>query len=392
MSFADPDYSPYDWPPPRPRPFPWGTMVLVALALGATALAVWVLWPRGGASAGEGGGTSATVDPEGSLNQEQERAEAIYRKVSPSVVHITRLAAVRDRLTFNLEQIPEGSGSGFIWDDKGHIVTNNHVIEKVSFGVSVTLADNTTLPARVVAAFPEKDLAVLWVDLPRDKKLPPIEIGSSRDLQVGQSAYAIGNPFGLDQSLTTGVISALGRQIRTENGQTIKNVIQTSAAINPGNSGGPLLDSAGRLIGITTAILSPSGGWSGVGFAIPADEVNQVISAAVANPKAPRAALGVLLAPAQPPGEDGQVLEGVLILNVLKGSAAEKAGLRGTSRDHSGDEQLGDIIVAVGGEKVRSFSDLQRALAKHAVGDQVTVTVLRDGQRRTVTVTLEAAR
>jgi S1-C subfamily serine protease len=295
---------------------------------------------------------------------------------------------VRDR-NFNLREVPEGTGSGFIWDSEGHIVTNNHVIQGVTFGVSVTLADQSTYPAQVVEAFPEKDLAVLWIGAPKNK-LRPIEVGTSGDLLVGQSAYAIGNPFGLDQSLTTGIVSALGRAIQTENSKRIQNAIQTSAPINPGNSGGPLLDSAGRLIGVNSAILSPSGGWAGVGFAIPVDEVNQVVSKAISQPRPLRAALGITLAPDTIRRQLGA--PGPLVLDVLPGSAAEKAGLRPTRRTEDGDVQVGDALVSVGGDAVQSLQDIHQALARHKVGDQIAVVILRDGQRQTVKVTLGAAR
>src|SRR5262249_4419728 len=200
---------------------------------------------------------------------------AIYKTAKPSVVHITSLTVQRDEWNFSTQEVPEGTGSGFVWDEGGHVVTNYHVIKDAN-AAHVTLADHTTWRASLVGAAADKDLAVLRIDAPKDK-LVPIQIGSSSDLQVGQMVYAIGNPFGLDLTLTTGVVSALDRQIQSVTKRTIKNVIQTDAAINPGNSGGPLLDSAGRLIGVNTAIYSPSGSSAGIGFAIPVDEVNRVV-------------------------------------------------------------------------------------------------------------------
>jgi len=199
----------------------------------------------------------------------------VFRAAFGSTVHITTLAMSRDLFTMDVTQVPRGTGSGIVWDDRGHVVTNFHVIQGAS-AARVTLADQTQWQAELVGAFPERDLAVLRIGAPRDK-LKPLAIGSSRDLQVGQKVYAIGNPFGLDQTLTTGIISALNREIGAVNERKIRGVIQTDAAINPGNSGGPLLDSAGRLIGVNTAIFSPSGASAGIGFAIPVDEVNRVV-------------------------------------------------------------------------------------------------------------------
>jgi S1-C subfamily serine protease len=387
MSYYEPEYyPPYYRPPRRQHRLGWLWLLLpVVLVVGVGWLA-WAFLFRGSDA---GPPLPEPVVARGSLRAEQKRAEAIYKKTSPSVVHVTRLAARRDRITLDLRSIPEGTGSGFVWDKKGHVVTNNHVIADVSYGVSVTLPDHSTWDARVVDAFPDRDLAVLHIDAPKEK-LHPIALGSSSDLKVGQSAYAIGNPFGLDHSLTTGVLSALQRSMRTENDKVLKNVIQTSAPVNPGNSGGPLLDSDGRLIGVTTAILSPSGAWAGVAFAIPADEVNQVVTRAIRKPRPVRPALGVTLAPPQLQSQLGA--EAPLVLDVLPGSAAEKAGLRPTRRTEDGDLQLGDQIVAVGGKAVRSLGDVRGTLGRHKVGETVPVTVLRDGDRLTVNVRLEAGR
>ena len=236
---------------------------------------------------------------------------------------------------------------------------------------------------------PARDLAVLWIDAPASK-LRPIPIGTSHDLRVGQKVFAIGNPFGLDQSLTVGVISALGREIEAPNGQRIREVIQTDAAINPGNSGGPLLDSAGRLIGVNTAILSTSGAWSGIGFAIPVDEVNRVVPELIRHGRVVRPAFGITVAPDQLVRELN--VKGVLIMDVLPGSAAEKAGLQPTRRDEFGRIALGDFITAVDRHPITSVKDLHTVLEKYKVGDTVTVTILRDGQQQRVPVTLEAAR
>ena len=302
------------------------------------------------------------------------------------MVNITTLAVARDFFSLNLLQIPEGTGSGFIWDDAGHIVTNFHVIEKAA-AAQVTLADHSTWKARRVGVAPDKDLAVLRIDAPRDR-LRPIPIGSSKDLQVGQKALAIGNPFGLDQTLTTGVISALGREIESVTRRPIQGVIQTDTAINPGNSGGPLLDSAGRLIGVNTAIYSPSGASAGIGFAIPVDTVNRVVPELIRYGKIIRPGLGVQVAEDQLAAE--LRVKGVLIVDVVPGSVAAKAGIRPTRRDSQGRVRLGDVIVAINGKRINSVNDLFLLLEEYKVGDVVALGLFRDGKREQVKVTLEA--
>jgi len=215
-----------------------------------------------------------TVSP--GMYENEKTLIDLYKRTKPSVVNITSMRVQRDLRTRNLQRIPQGMGSGFVWDKDGHIVTNYHVIEGASAAV-VTMDDGSKWQASLVGASRDWDLAVLKIDAPADK-LQPIDIGESNELQVGQSAYAIGNPFGLDQSLAQGVISALNREMESKAGVTIPGVIQTTAPINPGNSGGPLLDSRGRLIGVNTAILSPSGAWAGIGFALPVDKVNEVVT------------------------------------------------------------------------------------------------------------------
>jgi len=236
---------------------------------------------------------------------------------------------------------------------------------------------------------PDKDLAVLRVDAPKSR-LYPIPIGSSKDLKVGQKVIAIGNPFGLDQTLTTGVISALGREIESVTRLPIKGVIQTDAAINPGNSGGPLLDSAGRLIGVNTAIYSPSGASAGIGFAIPVDTVNRVVPQLIRYGKIIRPGLGVQVAEDQLTRELG--LTGVLIVDVVPGSPAAKAGIRPTMRGALGRVKLGDVIIAIDRKKIESVNDLFLLLEQYKVGDMITIAVLRDGKRRQVKVTLETLR
>jgi S1-C subfamily serine protease len=336
---------------------------------------------------GPSAAAARSVTPRGDLTPDERATIELFRTASRSVVYITSLAVRRDLFTLDLHRIPRGTGSGFVWDRKGHIVTNFHVIQGAD-AARVTLADQSTWDAKLVGVAPEKDLAVLRVDAPQEK-LFPIPIGASHDLLVGQKVLAIGNPFGFDQSLTTGVISALGREIESVARIPIRDVIQTDAAINPGNSGGPLLDSSGRLIGVNTAIYSPSGAYAGIGFAIPVDVVNWVVSDLIVHGKLVRPALGVEAASAQLAARLG--IEGVLILNVQPGSGADEAGLRPTIRDARGRIRLGDIIVALDGEPIRSFNDLLLALEKKRAGDRVTVTILRDGKRRKVDVVLQPA-
>jgi S1-C subfamily serine protease len=215
------------------------------------------------------------ITPRGALQADELANINLFKQASPSVVNITSLGVQRDMFSMNVQQVPRGTGTGFVWDAQGHIVTNFHVIQGGQ-GARVTLSDQSVYDAKLVGAFPDRDLAVLQIDAPKEK-LPPLAMGSSRDLVVGQRVYAIGNPFGLDQTLTMGIVSALNREIESFNNRTIRGVVQTDAAINPGNSGGPLLDSAGRLIGVNTQIASPSGASAGIGFAIPVDEVNRIV-------------------------------------------------------------------------------------------------------------------
>ncbi|HEX2225593.1 MAG TPA: trypsin-like peptidase domain-containing protein [Candidatus Binatia bacterium] len=310
----------------------------------------------------------------------------LFKQASPSVVHITAITVQRDFFSLNLYQIPEGTGSGFVWDANGNIITNFHVIQNAD-AAQVTLADQSIWKARRVGVAPDKDLAVLRIDAPANR-LRPIPLGTSKDLQVGQSVFAIGNPFGLDQSLTTGVISALGREIESVTRRPIQGVVQTDAAINPGNSGGPLLDSAGRLIGVNTAIYSPSGASAGIGFAIPVDTVNRIVPELIRSGKVTRPGLGIQTAEEQIAQRLG--VNGVLIVDVSPGSAAAKAGLRPTRRDASGRVKLGDVITAVDGEKIQSPNDLFLTLEKYRVGDSVIITLLRDGKSIQTKITLEA--
>jgi S1-C subfamily serine protease len=327
--------------------------------------------------------TPPLVTARGDLAADEQATIQLFRDASPAVVYITSLAVRRD-FRLNVLEIPQGAGSGFLWDGDGHVITNYHVIERAD-AAQVTLADHSTWDARLVGAAPEKDLAVLRIEAGAER-LRPLAVGRSADLRVGQKVFAIGNPFGLDQTLTTGIISALGREIDSASGVPIRDVIQTDAAINPGNSGGPLLDSAGRLIGVNTAIYSPSGAYAGIGFAIPVDTVRWVVPDLLLYGRVRRPTLGVQLAP------EGVMrdlrLEGALVMGVVDGSGAERAGLEATRRDRLGRVVLGDVIVAVDGEAVTSGGDLLLALETRQAGETVAVTVLRDGRRRELRVEL----
>jgi S1-C subfamily serine protease len=330
--------------------------------------------------------TPRAVSPRGELWPDEKSTIGLFRQASPAVVNITAIGVQRDLFTLNLYQIPQGTGSGFVWDTKGNIITNFHVIQNAAVA-QVTLGDQSNWKAQVVGVAADKDLAVLRIDAPAER-LRPIPLGTSKELQVGQSVFAIGNPFGLDQSLTTGVISALGREIDSVTRRPIQGVIQTDAAINPGNSGGPLLDSAGRLIGVNTQIYSPTGASAGIGFAIPVDTVNRIVPELIRSGKIIRPGLGVELAEEQIARKIG--ISGVLIVDVMRGGPAAKAGIRPTRRESSGRVILGDVITAIDGKKVESPNDLFLILENHQVGDIVTVALLRDGKTIQTKVTLEA--
>jgi S1-C subfamily serine protease len=321
----------------------------------------------------------------GQISEAERSTVGLFQHASPSVVFITSLAVGRSAFRFDLTQIPRGSGSGFIWDDQGHVVTNFHVIEGGN-AARVTLADQSTWDAELIGTAPEKDLAVLKIDAPTDR-LQPIPLGTASDLQVGQQVFAIGNPFGFDHTLTTGVISALGREIQSAARIPIRDVIQTDAAINPGNSGGPLLDSSGRLIGVNTAIFSPSGAYAGIGFAIPVDTVQWVVPDLIQHGRVMRPTLGVQLAAPQISRQLN--ITGALILQIAPGGPADRAGLRPTMRNQRGALVLGDVIVAVDGQRVRDAADLQLLLEQHEAGDTVRVTITRGGREQDVRVVLQ---
>ena len=322
--------------------------------------------------------------PDDKLGADEQSTIDVFSKFSRSVVHITSLETHRDRMTLDVSEIPQGTGSGFVWDQAGHIITNFHVVAHGD-RASVTLNDGTTYAATIVGRAPDKDLAVLRIDAPAQKLLP-LPIGQSTNLKVGQKVLAIGNPFGLDQTLTTGVISGLGREIKSMTQRSIYDVIQTDASINPGNSGGPLLDSSGRLIGVNTAIYSPSGANAGIGFAVPVDTINAIVPQLLSQGKLVRPGLGINILSDQISQQ--QKIDGVVVLGVAPGGAAEKAGIRGT-RPAQGGWELGDVIVKIDATDVHRSSDLFRAIDAHKVGDEVDLTLVFQGTRRTVKVTLQ---
>ena len=329
-----------------------------------------------------------TVAARGTLAEDEQNNIAVFKAASPATVHITTLETTRSLYSPDVMQVPKGTGTGFIWDDRGHVVTNFHVIQGAS-AARVTLSDQSTWKAALVGAFPDRDLAVLRIDAPKEK-LTLISVGASKDLVVGQRVYAIGNPFGLDQTLTTGIISALNREIESVTQRPIRGVIQTDAAINPGNSGGPLLDSAGRLIGVNTAIYSPSGASAGIGFAIPVDEVNRIVPRLIRDGRYIRPALGIQAAPPQVQAALN-LPKGIAIVGVVRASGAEAAGLRPFMRGPDGAIVTGDVITAIAGKPVASVDDLQEALERHQPGDTVAVTVQRGNQSTDVPVRLSVS-
>jgi len=326
------------------------------------------------------------IAPRGDLAAEEQTTIAIFEGAKDSVVSITTASRVVDFWTRNAYDVPRGSGSGFLWDDLGHVVTNNHVIEGAT-GALVRLADGRGLPARLIGSAPEHDLAVLRIDAGAQPPRP-LPIGGSADLRVGQSVFAIGNPFGLDWTLTTGIVSALDRELPGEGGGGIRGLIQTDAAINPGNSGGPLLDSAGRLIGVNTAIYSLSGSSAGIGFAVPVDTVNRVVPQLIAKGRYAPPVLGVTHDPRGDALLERAGAAGVPVLDIAPGSPAEAAGLRPARIAPDGRLVLGDVIVAFDGAPIANSEDLRAALDARQAGDQAEVGILRDGRRTDVAVIL----
>jgi 2-alkenal reductase len=325
----------------------------------------------------------------GDLAQSEQTTVALFERASPSVVHVFAQSAATGRDLLDPddeggEQSGTQTGTGFVWDGAGHVVTNTHVVQNAARSggsVSVRMSDGEVVSATLVGLAPSYDLAVLR--LGRVTKMPPpLAIGSSDDLKVGQSTFAIGNPFGLDHTLTTGVISAVRRRMPTSAGRELSGVIQTDAAINPGNSGGPLLDSAGRLIGVNTAIVSPSGASAGIGFAIPVDVVNRVVPELIRVGRVRNPGIGIIAAQEAASARLG--IDGVVVLRVLPGSPAAQAGLRGLD-PQTGD--IGDVIVGANDRPVHRLADLTAAIAEAGLGAPVTLKVERDGRIREIRIT-----
>jgi S1-C subfamily serine protease len=324
----------------------------------------------------------------GDLAADELSTIELFERARDSVVFISTSRQVQDFWTRNVFSVPRGSGSGFIWDDAGHVVTNFHVIQGAS-EATVRLADGRDYKASLAGVSPVHDIAVLRIGVDF-KRPPPVPVGTSEDLKVGQKVFAIGNPFGLDWTLTTGIVSALDRSLPSDSGQTIEHLIQTDAAINPGSSGGPLLDSAGRLIGINTAIFSTTGESVGIGFAVPVDTVNRVVPELIRQGRYVRPVLGIDI--------DERInrrivamlrTEGVFVLRVTPGSAAEASGLRGARIDDDGSFVQGDVIVGVAGRRIASVGELLGRLDEYRAGEPVSLNVLRDGGEIEVVVILQ---
>jgi S1-C subfamily serine protease len=316
------------------------------------------------------------IEMRGDMAEYERRTIGIFDRVSPSVVQVTDSADDSDS---NDEEINVKTGTGFVWDAVGHVVTNYHVVQGAKV-LTVKFASGDTKKASIVGVAPTYDLAVIHID-DKGSLAPPIAVGSSHDLKVGQAAFAIGSPFGLNESLTSGIISALKRSIPTSGGHEVTNVIQTDAAINPGNSGGPLLDSRGRLIGVTTAIYSASGSNAGIAFAIPVDVVNRVVPALIRNGRVPTPDIGIVA------GDDTLAarfgIEGVVVVDTVPGSPAERAGLQGINASAG---QMGDVVIAANGKPIHRLSDLNDELEQIGIGNQVELSIERKGSKTSVSL------
>jgi S1-C subfamily serine protease len=319
----------------------------------------------------------------------EEKTIQIYRTAVPSTVNVSNIRLARNMFYGEVE-VPQGAGSGFVYDLNGHIITNYHVVQGGTSFVVTFHNDPKQYKAKIVGVAPEKDVAVLKLEN-RPSKLSPIIFGSSKDLVVGQYSFAIGSPFGLDYTLTTGVISALGRKIDGIGGVKINDMIQTDAAINMGNSGGPLLDSNGRLIGMNTVIFSTSGSSAGLGFAVPSDTIKVIIPQLINHGKLIRPGLGIGIVPDSMKrrilGNDDK---GIIVSYVDEKGSAAKAGLKGMTQDQYGRTYLGDIILSVDGQDVNSLDDIYQVLEKHKIGDEVMVKYRREGKVLATKVKLQA--
>lgn len=320
------------------------------------------------------------------LTDDEQNNISVFKSASPSVVFVTNTQLRRQRFSLNVMEIPRGSGTGFIWDESGLIVTNFHVVQGAN-KITIELQSNKSYQATVVGSAPEKDIALLKIDAPNED-LQPLPLGDSASLAVGRKVLAIGNPFALDTTLTVGVVSALGREIKSITNRTIKNVIQTDAAINPGNSGGPLLNSNGQLVGVNTAIYSPTGASAGIGFAIPVNAVKVIIPQLIEHGKLIRPVLGIETLTDY--WTRRLRVKGVAILSVREGLPAAKAGMVGVREDRRGKIHLGDVIIAINGQNVINEDSLLNQLEQFSPGDTVEVTTLKDEKIRNYNVQLVA--
>lgn len=374
-----PQYSPSD---PFLRRLRWLTIAVI------TVLFAWHALSWADRAFQKESAAPRSVTARGDLAADEKSTIELFERSRDSVVYISTSERVMDFWSRNIFTIPRGTGSGFIWDDKGHVVTNYHVIEGAS-EARVRLSDGKEYKASLVGASPMHDLAVLKIG--SSFKGHSLPVGTSHNLKVGQKVFAIGNPFGLDWTLTTGIVSALDRSLKGESGSVIEHLIQTDAAINPGNSGGPLLDSAGRLIGINTAIYSPSGASAGVGFAVPVDTVNRVVPQLIGRGKYVRPSLGIEIDQDLNEVITSQLgVKGVVVLRVAPGSPAARAGLKGSRVDRDGSLTPGDIITAVQGKQVETIPKLLARLDDFKVGESVTITILRDGKQQQRSIQLQA--
>lgn len=354
-----------------------------AIGLGAVVLAVGLLVRLDAVRVTSGDAQAPPVAPQAAFLAQETAQIEIFQRVAPSVVQVVGLVAVAPSIFDQGGQQGVQSGTGFVWDDAGHIVTNSHVIANAR-SVSVRLASGEVVKAEVIGAAAAYDLAVLSIAKPDGGFPPPIPVGTSSDLKVGQFAFAIGNPFGLSRSLTTGVVSALSRRLPTSGGREIANAIQTDAAVNPGNSGGPLVDSSARLIGVTSAIFSPSGANAGIGFAIPVDLLRRIVPQLIANGRVPTPGIGIIAADEAIAARLG--IDGVVIVQVARGSPADRAGLKGVDTRTGA---IGDVIVAVNGRRVHGLAEYTQQLEAAGVGNRVTLGLQRG--RAALDVTAEIA-
>lgn len=386
-----------DLPPrsARVRPLVWLVVLAVAAGFLLGAVVLWLLGPQLGRDPKLVGLDPAAAarapDPRSPLDADEQEAVAVFKTARESVVNVDTVTLVRNRLDMRVQEQQTGTGSGFAWDDDGRIVTNNHVVREVTagrgIGLRVVLADKSSWSAAIVGVDPDHDLAVLQLDPAAKGKLKKIKVGTSKDLEVGQKAYAIGNPFGLALTMTKGIISALDREIDSLTDRPITGAIQTDAPINPGNSGGPLLDKDGRLIGVNSSIATPSGGNVGIGFAIPVDTVNDVVTELIRTGRVLQPDAGITLVDQRRLRRAG-FATGVMVGRVDPNGPAAKAGLKGLSTDADGDAVPGDLIVAVDGEEVKGSTEFARIISRHRMGDKVKLTIERGGSRSEVELTL----